>query len=223
MRYQNSQLQDRLASEYVMGTLTGAARRRFEKLLRQYPEMQQQVDAWAERLQPLNDDIVPVTPPDHVWKNVLETIETPQLSRRPNQSFYRYPAMLVASILLMISIVFFYHGQQDQPRVYVKNNHGEINWVLEPNVATHHLRVKTITPVTMSENKVCVLWLVQDNAKPRQVGVLPDMAGSEAILHSEILFTKQGNASIVISMETRRKNMDMPRGEIIHRGPWNVL
>jgi anti-sigma-K factor RskA len=46
MNYLQPERLDRLAREYVLGTLTGAARRRFERLLSQAPVAMLAVSAW---------------------------------------------------------------------------------------------------------------------------------------------------------------------------------
>ena len=49
MNYLLPERLDRLAREYVLGTLTGPARRRFERLLRQAPVAMVAVSTWQER------------------------------------------------------------------------------------------------------------------------------------------------------------------------------
>ena len=53
MRYGNPQLRDKLASEYVLGTLRGRARARFESVMRYDPSLRSLVTAWENRLTPL--------------------------------------------------------------------------------------------------------------------------------------------------------------------------
>lgn len=41
MNYRDPQLKDALAAEYVLGTLRGQARRRFQKLMMQIPSLRE--------------------------------------------------------------------------------------------------------------------------------------------------------------------------------------
>src|SRR5205823_6686603 len=50
-----------------LGTLTGAARRRFERLLRQTPAAMLAVSAWQERFSVLAAGVPPMQPRDAVW------------------------------------------------------------------------------------------------------------------------------------------------------------
>ena len=64
MDYGRPQLADRLASEYVLGTLRGPARRRFEALLSAHPGLRDAVSLWQQRLAPLSTSVAEVAPPD---------------------------------------------------------------------------------------------------------------------------------------------------------------
>jgi len=71
MRYRDkTELQDRLAAEYVLGTLRGRARLRFEGWTREDAALRRRVEAWQERLIPMADAIEPVRPPRRVWKAI---------------------------------------------------------------------------------------------------------------------------------------------------------
>jgi anti-sigma-K factor RskA len=62
MDYSRRELADRLAAEYVLGTLRGPARRRLEALLPAHPTLRAAVTAWETRLMPLAEVVPPVTP-----------------------------------------------------------------------------------------------------------------------------------------------------------------
>lgn len=63
MRYDNAELLRQLAAEYVIGTLQGGARRRFEKLLETDEEARAQRDFWEQRLAEFGQVLSPVAPP----------------------------------------------------------------------------------------------------------------------------------------------------------------
>src|SRR6218665_3208274 len=70
MNYDSPELQHRLAAEYVLGTLQGSARLRFEKLLAANDGLQRKVRAWELRLAPWSAAVKPVAVPRHVWARV---------------------------------------------------------------------------------------------------------------------------------------------------------
>jgi anti-sigma-K factor RskA len=71
MRYRDKfALQDRLAAEYVLGTLRGRARLRFEGWTRDDAGLRRRVEDWQARLNPLAEAVAPVRPPRRVWKAI---------------------------------------------------------------------------------------------------------------------------------------------------------
>ena len=67
MDYSRPHLADRLAADYVLGTLRGPALRRFESLLPAHPALRQSVQGWQERLSVLAMDVPPVPPSPQGW------------------------------------------------------------------------------------------------------------------------------------------------------------
>lgn len=70
MDYGRRELADRLAAEYVLGTLRGPARRRFEQLLPAHAGLRAAVAGWQARLEPLSAGIDAVEPSAAVWPRV---------------------------------------------------------------------------------------------------------------------------------------------------------
>lgn len=70
MDYSRPALADRLASEYVLGTLRGPARRRFETLMLAHPNLRQATRDWERRLTQLSAVTPEVTPSAKVWEGV---------------------------------------------------------------------------------------------------------------------------------------------------------
>ncbi len=70
MDYGRRELADRLAAEYVLGTLRGPARRRLEALLPAHPALREAVSAWQSRLLPLAEVVPPVAPDAIVWQRL---------------------------------------------------------------------------------------------------------------------------------------------------------
>jgi len=70
MNYADPELRSRLAAEYVLGTLSGGARRRFERLLSGDRDLHGLVEGWETTLSPIAEQVVPVVPPAHVWEEI---------------------------------------------------------------------------------------------------------------------------------------------------------
>jgi len=76
MKYDNPKLRQILAAEYVLGTLRGRARRRFERLARGETAVRSEIRFWESRLAGLAVGLEPQSPPPSVWFSLLHTIET---------------------------------------------------------------------------------------------------------------------------------------------------
>jgi hypothetical protein len=88
MRYRNDRIRDALAAEYVLGTLRGPARRRFERSLKEAPRLRRAVAVWQNLLAPLNHSIEPVPPPARVWRHIRSRIAGSGRGRGPRLGFW---------------------------------------------------------------------------------------------------------------------------------------
>lgn len=70
MNFQDPELRGLLAAEYVLGTLRGSARDRFEKVLETSALVRADVYFWEMRLAQMTETISPVAPPEHDWEAV---------------------------------------------------------------------------------------------------------------------------------------------------------
>lgn len=78
----NERLLDKLAAEYVLGTLRGGARRRYEDLLRADPLVQRATAQWQNRLYPLAELTPSVIPPDSLWPAIHRRLDLPAVTPR---------------------------------------------------------------------------------------------------------------------------------------------
>jgi anti-sigma-K factor RskA len=67
-------LQEALAAEYVLGTLRGRARARFQSWMEEDGALRLRVTEWQTRLTPMAEAVEEVTPPRRVWKGVSARI-----------------------------------------------------------------------------------------------------------------------------------------------------
>ena len=72
--YSDPQLRDRLASEYVLGTMRGAARARFQSLLKYDPGLRGLVAEWEGHLTPMAEAVGEIAPPARLWRRIAARI-----------------------------------------------------------------------------------------------------------------------------------------------------
>jgi anti-sigma-K factor RskA len=78
MRYDDPDLRERLAAEYVLGTMPHRARLRFERILRQDAALMALVGTWAERFSALERATPAEEPPARVWRAIAARIAAPK-------------------------------------------------------------------------------------------------------------------------------------------------
>ncbi|MGQ3058039.1 MAG: anti-sigma factor [Nevskia sp.] len=76
MKYDNPKLHQILAAEYVLGTLRGRARHRFERLARSETAVRSEIRFWESRLAGLAADLEPKSPPPSVWFALQHRIDS---------------------------------------------------------------------------------------------------------------------------------------------------
>lgn len=91
MRYTGAKLLDALASAYVLGTLEGGARRRFERLLRDRADVRALVAQWEQRLGQLALSVPVRRPSANLWR-AIEARTRPVAEHKAAAS--RWPAWL---------------------------------------------------------------------------------------------------------------------------------
>ena len=185
MNYNRPELLDRLASEYVLGTLRGRARRRFEQLLRQLPAAQAAVRAWEERLGPLAVAVPPVAPPARVWA-AIESRTAPAARRAPARAAWWKPLLGFAlGSVLTIGLVQLMPGsfmsldglaqkEQALPQSYVGllvDKEGQPTLLISSTRHGTRVTVKSLRPVAVPPGKVLQVWALPREGAPFPLGI----------------------------------------------------
>jgi len=90
---------DALCGEYVVGTLRGAARRRFERALREEPLVAQRLRHWQANFTPRYAPMIETRPSPQVWKRLEKTLG---FARARTPWFRRGWAIAIAALLVIV-------------------------------------------------------------------------------------------------------------------------
>ena len=123
MKYQDARLRSMLAAEYVLGTLRGRARRRFDRLLRSDTTLRKDVVYWERRFAGLLGGIQPVPPRDIVWAEIDAAINASRIASLPPPRRRALPAgsigfwrsWAVAASLATVTLGYGLWLQMSQP------------------------------------------------------------------------------------------------------------
>jgi anti-sigma-K factor RskA len=169
-----------LAGEYVLGTLSGTEREAFERRLANDFTLQQEVDAWEQRLAPLLEAVEPVAPPAAVWRGIQQRLEMPDRAGRRSGvwnslGFWRGLSLVTASLVLVMGLSLFglLERSAELERVMVvTNDQSQTGWVVGAREDAM-LQVSAVAPTPLPIGKVCQLWLETEDGRLLPVGLLP--------------------------------------------------
>jgi len=180
MNYQHPERREMLAAEYVMGTLVGQARARFERLLSHNRLLRIEVAQWEERLQQLNH-VEPVKPPRRVWSNINKQLKTEASGGQAAQTRVRWwkgYAALASVMLLATAAALFVPRElpsEQSDFVSVMNTeNNEPGWIIRFDTKTQSIAIETLRTILPAKDRSFELWLLQANGTPVSLGLLPN-------------------------------------------------
>jgi anti-sigma-K factor RskA len=241
MNYLLPERLDRLAREYVLGTLTGGARRRFERLLRQTPAASLAVGAWQERFSVLAAGVPPMQPREHVWQGLEQRLFKPDAESTPTRGPLQWLWALLsgralagalAGIFLCVVVLRLQPGlvgletpSEALPASYVGlllDSAGTPTLLANSRRHGKQLTVKVLQPVTVPPGKVAQLWALPKGDNPFPVAVLPPLPAKGSVTvampdTSEKLLSKVPR--LAVTFEPAPANVgDAPSTELVLSG-----
>ncbi len=225
----NDALRDRLAAEYVLGTLKGGARRRFEGWLHQDAALRRSVAEWQDRLTPLAEFAPPTAPGPQVWRaieqrlNLRRPVPAWQFWRSESVNFWRGLGAASSALALVLAAVLVTRTL-DAPRIdYVATLSDEqAHTVLLLTADSRHqaLNVKLVANAPVASDKTLQLWAVPKAGHPRSLGLLADRGEARLALAAGAVDADV--ALLAVSLEPKGGSPDPngPTGPILYKGSW---
>src|SRR5450830_1580995 len=108
MRYDDPNLRDALAAQYVLGTMRGAARRRFLRLVARHADWQQSLDWWTNRINLIGLTVRPEKPSASVWRGIESRLfaKIPRtLSWWHSLTWWRSLAVLSSALVIVLTFL----------------------------------------------------------------------------------------------------------------------
>jgi anti-sigma-K factor RskA len=175
VRPENPDLIDRLASEYVLGTLRGPARRRFESWRASAPLVDRRCRFWEDRLMHLAKSLKPLEPPAHVWQAIRRRLNLSQA--QPARRWARAFAV-AASVVLVVGLAVLLYWRS-VPTVHatavatLATKAGAPVWSIEVFGTTNRVVMRVETPPARQPGHDYELWALPTGGKPVSLGVMP--------------------------------------------------
>ena len=173
---------DSLAAEYVLGTLRGPARRRFEKWRATTPLVQERCRFWEENLMQLAKGVRPIRPPPRVWQGIRARLNftASEPRRRPGRAL-----AIAASVLLVagLSALLYWRSLGPGKLIEVATiNTPAGSQVWEVDVYSGRLVVHAGQLPAHPTDRDYELWALPAGGKPVSLGVLPTSGTAQRTL-----------------------------------------
>ena len=227
MDYAQPTLADALAAQYVTGTLRGRARRRFEALLPGHPALQQAVRGWQDRLLPLTGAVQPQRPPARVWRQIEQRLWPAAAAQPWWQRLALWRALSGAALATIVGLAVLVASPPPAlpPVVVVLQGTGADAAMAGTIVASFSgdgraLVTRTLTPVSLTADRVLELWSVPPQGPPRSLGLIS--ADGVTVLARHKLparLLRGGTAALAVSVEPPGGSpTSAPTGPVVFAG-----
>jgi anti-sigma-K factor RskA len=221
---------DALAAEYVLGTLRGQARTRFERMARTDPVLAEAVRRWEERLLPLAQEMPPVAPPARVWQGILKRTRRGASDARPARAsmwaslgLWRGLAMAGLAAAFVLAIALFTPAPE-RPEgtlvVVLAAQDAKPALVASADRAGRILTVKALAPVELAADRALELWALPEAGNPRSLGLISASGVARIALARPADEILRNVAALAVSVEPRSGSpTGLPTGPVLFTGP----
>lgn len=207
MDYSRPALADRLAAAYVLGTLRGPARRRFEALLPAHPALRSAVAAWQGRMLPLSTSVTPVEPPAAAWTGIETTLfGNPESAAPPwwqRLALWRGVTALSTAAAVALAVVSVQTPPPQAPVLIVMGASDDAarainaSFVASVSADGRALVLRPVGAVQIAPDRALELWAVPPDGAPRSLGLVRADAAT-TLIRARLL---QDTAAFAVSVE----------------------
>jgi anti-sigma-K factor RskA len=226
LRYRDKPaLQERLAAEYALGTLRGAARARFRRWMREDAALARAVAEWEARLAPMAQAVEPVRPPRRVWEEISARIGTGRAPARGRNGFWKVIGLIAsgaAAALVLMTVLVPQRPVSEGEYVAVLSEPKTQKPVLLVSVGRRDnvLRVKTLDPAIQPSGASLEIWALPKDGKPKSLGLVPPGRAGTVQLAALADQTLADVPALAISLEPPGGSpTGAPTGPVLYTGP----
>jgi anti-sigma-K factor RskA len=217
---------DALAAQYVLGTLRGRARERFERLARADRALGDAVRGWEERLLPLAEALPPVAPPAQVWSAILVRIRGEPPARVSLWSSLRlWRGLALASLAIVVALAtLLLRPSPEQPQgaliVVLAGTDAKPVLVASAEKLGRYLNIKPVAPVAVAADRALELWMLPDGGSPRSLGLINATGVARVALSAPADDALRNIPALAVSLEPSGGSpTGLPTGPVLYSGP----
>jgi anti-sigma-K factor RskA len=233
----NDKLRDQLSAAYVLGTLKGAARRRFESYMKDSALIQREVGEWQDRLHPLAEFSGAVKPPARVWTAIEQRIKGTRINSSDSRwafwinlhndlAFWRGLGLVSTTAACILVAFLATRAPEPAPSsaasyvAMLADDKAQPVIVITGDANRHQLVARLVGHPSVEANKSLELWAVPKQGAPRSLGLVS--ADGSVTLPLPEFATPQSAPVLAVSLEPKggSPNPNGPTGPILFKGAW---
>ncbi len=223
MKYGDPELLDRLAREYVLGTLRGPARRRFEAICRGDAAAQLRVREWEDRLLGLALALEPVRPSPAVWQGVLGRlggeVGTPRAPPRERNAWRFAMAAMLAVVAAGLAWMLATRMGDPSAIARLAPEGGAAIWNVETYPDRERLRIVVAGAVPAEAGRSYELWALPEGGAPVSLGLMPSERTETRRLDAAQLEALARSKQVAVSLEPEGGSpTGAPTGPVLYVG-----
>ncbi|WP_417659344.1 anti-sigma factor domain-containing protein [Pseudidiomarina sp.] len=175
MNYSTTEIKHQLAARYVIGSMRGSARKRFQRLLMTIPSLRNEVAFWEEHLYALTDTVPERQAPERIWKSVEQRLGW--LPKDPVKTSWWSWGFRLAAALLLINLLVISPDEPQKVQAFervavIQNDDAQTLWLIQQNQQT--LSVRAVGNIELRAENDYELWMLpQSGSAPISLGLLP--------------------------------------------------
>lgn len=211
-----------LAAEYVLGSLQGQARRRFERWMMESVQVRREVWYWEEKLVQLSGKVPEVQPPKSAWQ-AIERRLWPQQGPAESKFGLRWlwPGWsLAATAVAVILAVLVVQQPAPSPQLsgaIVQSGVNDPLWMVRESGPDRLLKLRSVAASAADPGKDYELWIVPESGQPLSLGVIPVGGVYQVTLTDEARTALSKSRTLAISLEPIGGSpTGAPTGPILH-------
>jgi anti-sigma-K factor RskA len=175
-------LPELLAAQYVIGTLRGGARRRFDALLPAHPVLRRAVAEWEARLAPMATGVEPIVPSPNTWSAIESRLgwrdkaDTGGRWASLQLTLWQTVAAFSTAAAVMLGIHFESKPVAPPIVVVLRSTSGEPRALVAGLSADRRaVSIQPLERVAIKPQQTLELWALPRSGAPKSLGVIaPD-------------------------------------------------
>lgn len=226
----NPPLREKLAAEYVLGTLKGGARRRFEGWMHNDAALRRTVDEWRDRLMPMAEFGGIQQPGKDVWRAIERRLNLPP-ERKPWEfwrnldtlAFWRGLSLATGAVAAVLAVTVALRVTQapliDQVAT-LTDEKAQTALLLTGDTRLGVMDVRVVNNVAVADDKTLHLWAITKAGQTRSLGILADNRSARLALNARAIGDDVAMLAISLEPKGGSPNPNAPTGPVLYKGTW---